>query len=39
MVLIKNDVVNSLIFNNNKRIKSLNSCIILMGHPVRGEIR
>ena len=28
-----------LIFNNNKRIKRLNSCIILMGHPVRGEIR
>ena len=24
---------------NNKRIKRLDSYIILMGHPVRGEIR
>ena len=26
-----------MIFNNNKRRKHLNSCIILMGYPVRGE--
>ena len=26
-----------MIFNNNKRRKRLNSCIILMGHPVRGN--
>ena len=33
----KIDIVNILIFNNNKRKKHLNSCIILMGYSVRGE--
>ena len=35
MVLIKNDYCKYLTFNNNKRRKRLNSCIILMDYPVR----